>query len=76
MEFIAIGISKYQDVKDTFKTFKSDNFNDARHYIINHFDCSLEWSYMEKPDNINIVKKDWQDNIFILSFTYINNFGE
>jgi hypothetical protein len=26
---------------------------------------------MEKPDNINIVKKDWQDNIFILSFTYI-----
>jgi hypothetical protein len=26
---------------------------------------------MEKPDNINIVKKDWQDNIFILLFTYI-----
>ena len=27
-------------------------------------------------DKRNIVKKDWQDNIFILSFTYINNFGE
>ena len=58
MEFIAIGISKYNDVKDTFRMFKADSFENARHYIINRFDCSLDWSYMEKPKDINIVKKD------------------
>lgn len=57
MEFIAIGLSKYHDVKDTFRIFKADSFENARHYIINRCDCSLDWSYMEKPKNIEILSK-------------------
>jgi len=74
MEFLAIGVSKYKDTKDSFRIFKADSFNDARHYIINKFDCSLDWSYIEKPNNIEIIiNKDWHIYIFILLFNYILN---
>ena len=48
-QYIAIGLAQYPDSKDTFKTFKAENYTEAKHYIINNFDCSLDWSFMVKP---------------------------
>jgi len=49
-KYIAIGIAQYNDSKDAIKIFKAESQYDARHYIINHFDSSLEWSFTESTN--------------------------
>ena len=50
--YIAIGVTKYSDIEGTtwfdedFRVFEANNDTEARHYIINHFDCSLDWSFV------------------------------
>lgn len=44
--YIAIGVSKYSDSDEDFRVFELDNDTEARQYIINHFDCSLDWSFV------------------------------
>ena len=46
-KYVAIGISNFNDVKDSIKIFNSENQTTARNYIINHFDCSLVWTFTE-----------------------------
>lgn len=52
-QYIAIGISQYQDTRDQVRAFYIDtNGIDARNYIINHFDQSLVWTYTESNNYI------------------------
>tara|TARA_R110000851_G_scaffold317321_2_gene480734 strand:+ start:218 stop:490 length:273 start_codon:yes stop_codon:yes gene_type:complete len=44
--YIAIGVTKYSDIDEDFRVFEANNDTEARHYIINHFDCSLDWSFV------------------------------
>jgi hypothetical protein len=46
--YIAEGKAVYNDSKDTIKYFKAVDDYQARNYIINHFDCSLEWHFEEE----------------------------
>ena len=46
--YIAEGKAVYNDSKDTVKHFKAIDDYQARNYIINHFDCSLEWHFEEE----------------------------
>tara|TARA_R100001230_G_C5547183_1_gene75982 strand:- start:2 stop:184 length:183 start_codon:yes stop_codon:yes gene_type:complete len=45
IEYIAIGKAKYIDNKNDVRVFKAENDFEARHYIINYFDSSLDWTY-------------------------------
>tara|TARA_R110000787_G_scaffold167621_2_gene280556 strand:- start:190 stop:462 length:273 start_codon:yes stop_codon:yes gene_type:complete len=47
-QYIAIGIDTngYNDIDEDFRVFEANNDTDARHYIINHFDCSLDWHFV------------------------------
>lgn len=55
-QYIAIGISKFEDSKDQIKTFYIDinpnNGISARDYIINNFDSSLDWSFTESSNYV------------------------
>tara|TARA_R110002020_G_C15743932_1_gene725392 strand:+ start:228 stop:476 length:249 start_codon:yes stop_codon:yes gene_type:complete len=44
-EYIAIGTTKYNDTDEDIRVFEADNDYEARHYIINHYDSSLDWSF-------------------------------
>ena len=51
-QYIAIGISQYHDVRDQVRAFYIDHKDDARNYIINHFDQSLIWTFTESNNYI------------------------
>ena len=48
IEYIAIGIdvNGYNDINEDIRVFEADNDYEARHYIINHYDSSLKWSFI------------------------------
>tara|TARA_R100000781_G_C4046922_1_gene116059 strand:- start:531 stop:722 length:192 start_codon:yes stop_codon:yes gene_type:complete len=51
-QYLAIGIGKFNDSKDAIKVFMAEGQENARHHIINHFDCSLEWTFTESSNYI------------------------
>tara|TARA_R100000935_G_scaffold47992_1_gene72279 strand:- start:261 stop:437 length:177 start_codon:yes stop_codon:yes gene_type:complete len=52
IQYLAIGIAKFNDSKDAIKVFIAENQENARHYIINHFDSSLDWTFTESSNYI------------------------
>tara|TARA_R100001143_G_C3261282_1_gene87906 strand:- start:57 stop:269 length:213 start_codon:yes stop_codon:yes gene_type:complete len=54
--YIAIGVSKYSDSDEDFRVFELDNDTEARQHIINHLDCSLDWSFVSnKTVSLNTI---------------------
>jgi hypothetical protein len=55
-QYIAIGISKFEDSRDQIRKFyidiNPDNGISARNYIINNFDSSLDWTFTESSNYI------------------------
>jgi|5B_taG_2_1085324.scaffolds.fasta_scaffold12926_3 hypothetical protein len=47
-DYIAIGIdiNGYNDIDEDIRVFEADNDSEARHHIINHYDTSLQWSFV------------------------------
>lgn len=47
-DYIAIGVdgNKYNDIEEDIRVFQANNDYEARHYIINHYDTSLQWSFV------------------------------
>ena len=51
IQFIAIGISKFNDLRDQVRIFNAVP-GTARDHIINNFDSSLEWTYTESSNAV------------------------
>ena len=50
--FIAFPTRQYSGQSDINSvTFRVNNLSDARHWVINHLDCSYQWD-IKAPDNI------------------------
>ena len=58
-DYVAYGKAQYHDTTDTTAHFKANNDYDARHYIINHFDCSLAWTYESVKEAFNSINVDY-----------------
>ena len=55
--FTAIGKPQYSDMDATpcEITFMADNMQAAKHWIINHCDCSYEWTIYRDSDVMKVA---------------------